>query len=87
MSDVSPGRICKFNSAAGANVQSCGDYLAPPPLPALGKFANSILPFSTTSCNDKLSAIVPLQEMNIIKQDLNPDLNPGLVIDFGSSNA
>ena len=52
MSDVSPGRICKFNSAAGANVQSCGDYLAPPPsllpqlLAALGKFANSILPFT-----------------------------------------
>ena len=58
MSDVSPGRICKFNSAAGANVQSCGDYLAPhPPLPALGKFANSIQPFSTTTCMLNLMVI------------------------------
>ena len=48
MSDVSPGRICKFNSAAGANVQSCGDYFPPSPPPALGKFANLIPPFPTS---------------------------------------
>ena len=53
MSDVSPGRICKFNSAPGANVQSCGDYLAPLPTSPSLRFGQ-ICQFNPAILNLKL---------------------------------